>query len=270
MAKLIDFDKKYMTFVAKSVKDLAELKDEELENALNDTVKKWLSTADEDLGGKTPDEYFADLSADELVVNLIAYGDGGMNVPEPLYRRIAETTACAERLISVVRNRNYPEITRGTALRLLVDMNAEGLNALLMDMLLAGGAFSDEAADLLKNAGYEIVEPLLARYDEAGEEAREAILDVLCAYPGIPKTSALLSEHLLSKHEKRALHATYAARLGDESLLAPLLMLYRMSDLSYFDYLEIRNAIEALGGDPGEERQFYGDADFERMREAAE
>ena len=36
--------------------------------------------------------------------------------------------------------------------------------------------------------------------------------------------------------------------------------------LTYFDYIEIRNAIEELGGDAGEERTFYGDPDFEAMR----
>ena len=40
----------------------------------------------------------------------------------------------------------------------------------------------------------------------------------------------------------------------------------QLSDIGYVDYIELRNAIESLGGDPGEERTFYGDPDYEAMR----
>lgn len=267
MAKLIDFDKKYRTFVTGSIRDLSDLKEDELEKTLNDTVRKWLDAPDAELGGRTPDEYFAEMTPEELVNGLAAYGAGGMRVPEPLYRRIAETRECAGPLFEMARDREKGEEARGTALRLLIDMEAEGLAALAVDMLIEGGAPSEEAADWLKGAGREVVEPLLARYGDADENAREAILDALCAHPGVERTAEILAERLISNHEKRALHASYAARLGDEALLQPLMALYGMSDLTYFDYMEVRNAIEALGGEPGEERQFYGDPDFERLRE---
>ena len=37
-------------------------------------------------------------------------------------------------------------------------------------------------------------------------------------------------------------------------------------DLRYLDYIELRDAVEALGGDAGEARSFYGDPDFEALR----
>ena len=55
-------------------------------------------------------------------------------------------------------------------------------------------------------------------------------------------------------------------KLGDCRAIAPLQQLLGLSDLGYMDYIELRNAIEALGGDPGEERTFYGDPDYEAMR----
>ena len=39
-----------------------------------------------------------------------------------------------------------------------------------------------------------------------------------------------------------------------------------MTDLSYLDYIELRSAVEQLGGDPGEERVFNGDPDYETLR----
>ena len=66
--------------------------------------------------------------------------------------------------------------------------------------------------------------------------------------------------------EHRALYASYLAKLGDERALEPLRAMLGMYDIDYLDYLELRNAVEALGGDPGEERSFYGDPTFEALR----
>lgn len=263
MKKLIDFDKKYMAFVARALKDMPALEEEAIEGTLNDLAARWLATRDAELGDRTPDEYFAKMAAPELMENLVGYGEAGMNVPEPLYRRISETDSCVEALARIARNRNLRADTRCTALRLLLDQNADGIFELAVDMLLEG---VEEASDWLKGAGYRVVEPLIAHYHSAEDARREAILDVLCAYPGVPRTAEILADALIVRHEKRALFASFAARLGDEALLKPLKALEKMSDLTYFDYLEIQNAIEALGGEPGPERQFYGDPDFEQLR----
>ena len=55
-------------------------------------------------------------------------------------------------------------------------------------------------------------------------------------------------------------------KLGDPRALETLEKMLKLTDLNYLDYMEIRNAVESLGGDPGEERTFYGDPDYEAMR----
>lgn len=61
---------------------------------------------------------------------------------------------------------------------------------------------------------------------------------------------------------RRGFWASWATERG----IDPLRALLAQSDLSYFEYMEIRNAIEELGGDAGPEREFYGDPDYEYMR----
>ena len=66
-----------------------------------------------------------------------------------------------------------------------------------------------------------------------------------------------LTERLYNDPEHRGYYAMQAEKLGDEALIEPLLRLSQLSDLGYYDYKEIVNSrIEALGGDPGPERQF--------------
>jgi HEAT repeat protein len=266
LAALIDFDREYMRYAALRLKGMGELKDDALEKALNDTMKAWLNERADWLDGMTPDEYFAQMDGERLVEFMADYSDAGMNVPEPLYRRLAARPDSAGALKAVVCDDKMCEQARATALRLLCDMNADGVTDICVRLMATGSELTEMAAAWLLRAGYAAAEKLLAEYDGADDAAQEAMLDVLCYYPGVERTGELLRERLLSDHERRAQHAAMAARLGDPGLIEPLKRLANLSEISYYDYKEIINAIDALGGDHGEERQFYGDPDYELMR----
>ena len=59
--------------------------------------------------------------------------------------------------------------------------------------------------------------------------------------------------------------AAYLGRLGDERALPLLLERAREEGLRYLDYIELRSAIEALGGD-APERDFGEDPEYEALR----
>ena len=65
---------------------------------------------------------------------------------------------------------------------------------------------------------------------------------------------------------EKAVREALIAKFGDPRALELLKELIDLPDVGYVDYIELRNAIETLGGDPGEERTFYGDPDYEAMR----
>lgn len=268
MAELIDFDKQYMRFTAAKLAGKGEIKDDAVERILNDCMREWLDTKADWLGSKTPDGYFADMTPEELAELVRDYSQAGMEVPEPLYRRVAASPKCAPMLDDLARDASLREGTRATALRLRCDMGGTGLAELCSDMMLDTPVIREIAAQWLERAGYAAAGVLLARYDAAEDDAKDAILDVLCGYPGMDRVPELLRVRLMSDHEHRAMHAAMAAKLGDSELIEPLQTLSRLSEISYYDYKEIINAIDALGGDPGDERQFYGDPDYEALRVA--
>lgn len=265
MADLIDFDRKFMEYVAPMIRGMGELPDGALEERMNEAAKAWSAAAADWLGGLSPDEYFAKMQPEDLAEQLRAYAQGGMQVPEPLYRRIAQTPECADALARMARDADLRCEARASALRLLCDRNARGLPELCADMLPEGGDLAEIAADWLGRAGKDAVEPLFDRYDAADAQARAVILDVLSRYPGDARVTELIAERLRNDHERRALYAALAERLGDASLIGVLTQLAGLSELSYFDYMEIANAIEALGGEIGEARAFYGDPDYETL-----
>lgn len=268
MAALIDFDKQYMLFAAGKLRGREEIKDDELTQALNSAMREWLSTKADYLGGKTPDEYFADMDAQSLVDLLAEYCVAKMNVPEPLYGRISGEAACIPMLKALTTDGAACAAARATALRLLCDMNADGLAEICAAALLNDAESAETAGEWLKNAGYQVVDVLKRYYAQADYEGKAAILDVLACYPGVDGTANMLIERLYNDRDRRAMYANMAGRLGDERLLEPLIRLSQLTDMEYFDYKEIVNAIEMLGGDPGMEREFYGDPDYEALRVA--
>ena len=268
MAALIDFDKEYMKFAAVRLRGKTDIKDEELTQLLNDTMREWLNTKAECLGGKTPDEYFAQMSPEALVSLMAEYCKAGMSVPEPLYSRIAAEKDTAPILGALANDADANVDARATALRLICDMNADCALEVCACALTSGGEAGEIAADWLKTVGYQAVELLSANYDSADNAGKALILDVLCSYPGIAATADKLIERLYNDRDRRAYYAIQAGRLGDERLLDPLMRLSQLTDMEYYDYKEIVNAIDALGGDPGEIREFYGDPDYEALRVA--
>ena len=266
MASLIDFDREYMKFAAVRLQGKTEFKDNELEELLNAAMREWLASPLEVLGGKTPDGYFAEMQPEELTEIMAAYRASKMDVPEPLYRCIAGEKACAAYLKDMIEDDGANEAARATALRLVCDMEADETDAICVNALAYGGEISEIAADRLKAAGYHIVEMLESIYEAAGSDVKAIVLDVLSNYPGIDSTADKMIERLYNDRDRRAYYAILAGKLGDERLLEPLVRLSQLTDMEYYDYKEIINAIDALGGDPGDVREFYGDPDFEALR----
>ena len=72
---------------------------------------------------------------------------------------------------------------------------------------------------------------------------------------------------MYKRQEQRAFAARLLGRYGDARAIEPLKALISMSDITYYEYMELRNAVEALGGEIEHEREFYGDPDYEYLRD---
>lgn len=119
--------------------------------------------------------------------------------------------------------------------------------------------------DSLKENPDGVRETLLELFEDASEHVKMAIAEILSCGGKDERVYQLLVE-LFASGDNLALYASYLARYGDERC-AP--MLYRaLSSASYADYIEIRNAIESLGGIVDEERDFSSDPEFIYIKEA--
>ncbi|MBE0600801.1 MAG: hypothetical protein IH607_03375, partial [Firmicutes bacterium] len=107
----------------------------------------------------------------------------------------------------------------------------------------------DAALESLSLMGDKVQGPAKIAFAAADDAGKEALLDIL-ARPGADNAVVRFAiDRFKTQSGKRALYAGYLGKLDDERALEPLLAAAEAGDTSYIDFIEIRNAIERLGGD---------------------
>ena len=274
MYEILDFDanfgaysEKWMELNKKRFKNI-----EQMEDAMPDVYMHWLNSPAAFLQGEAPGLYFQKFdNAAELVKWLEAYEDAGVPVPDPLMERIADLgERSVSPLMRAAADAGRDAQVRVTALNLLKEIETDGapleMCLAIIDSREADDEVADVAAELLQTLGEECVPPILARINEVTDEARETYLDVLCNFPGDERIFPPLMEAFETHPDKRALYASYLGKLGDSRAVETLKETLTDPELNYLDYLEIRNAVEMLGGTVEIDREFAGDPYYEALK----
>ena len=92
---------------------------------------------------------------------------------------------------------------------------------------------------------------------------------MLSHFPGNEQIFKLAMRLFEERKEKRALFAGYLAKLGDDRALPALIQAAEAPDLPYLTFIEIRNAIDELGG-VCPEREYEDDPEYEALRRLEE
>ena len=270
--KLYDFDAKFYDYVRVQMALQPAIKEDEIEEKYNQMMESWLNAPAQWLDGVKPIDYFKRYEDPKDLLKLLEeYMKRDMGLPEPLYSRIVEVgKPCEAGLARIVGDPHRKESLRATAIALLRDMESQAALDHYIDLICNSEDEEDELAELacdaLNDMELDLTDRLMERYDDAAIEAKRMILELCVNGGGGQRVYDLLLDGLRRDHDYRGLYAMLLADVGDERAIEPLRDALQLSDLEYLDYISIREAIEALGGDPGELRDFNGDPDFEALR----
>jgi hypothetical protein len=272
--KPIDFDRAFADYA--HLWAHGRMKEEKnpdaIEAELPDLYRKWIDLPADFLGGASPAAFFGRYHEPGALIDLMrTYHQHRIAPPDLLLERLSELgESAAEPLTALAAGEDEPLELRMTALNLLIEIESDRPLELclgLIDRRAGDDELADIAAELLMALGRRAVAPMLQRLDGASDAALDTYLDLLCNFPGDERIYTYTAERFLRLEGRRALYATYLARLGDERALEPLRQVFSLSDLGYLDYLEVRNAIEALGGEaPAGDRTFDGDPAYESLK----
>ena len=273
--KCINFDRAFERYMAEWMKENSEKYKDDMdviEDMMPDVYLEFLKKPADFLDGIAPQDYFEQFDNADMLVNwLCDYIAQGVPVPDLLLERVTALGDPAEKsLLALVARDDLPEETQMTAISLLREMESKAPMQRYIDYIASLEEPSDKGdlcAEALMSMGESVVEPILAALSGAGQTGRDIFADVLSNYPGDERIYELMIERFVTRDERRALFASYLAKLGDERAIPMLKEAAQNPDINYLDYVEVVNAIEALGGERPPEREFSGDPYYESLRQ---
>ena len=273
--KCINFDRAFERYMAEWMKENSEKYKDDMdviEDMMPDVYLEFLKKPADFLDGVAPQDYFEQFDNADMLVNwLCDYIAQGVAVPDLLLERVTELGDPAEKsLLALIARDDLPEETQMTAISLLREMESKAPMQRYIDFIASLEEPSDKGdlcAEALMNMGESVVEPILAALSGAGQTGRDIFADVLSNYPGDERIYELMIERFVTRDERRALFASYLAKLGDERAIPMLKEAAQSPDINYLDYVEVVNAIEALGGERPPEREFAGDPYYESLKQ---
>ena len=271
--KCIDFDKAFSQFAMQWFREHAkEYKNyDEMEAAMPDVYARFLDTPADFLAHEKPGEYFEGWDDAKLLIDWMEdYFKQRVPVPDMLLNRIVKLGENAEkRLYALLQKERAPREARMTAVSLLDEMESTLPMQLYISWQLRRGEedeLCDAACESLARMGEEAIDPMLAFLQDANDAGKEALCSVLSYYP---ETGEKVLPELLRLIRLPGAHiavlAGYLGRLGDEGALETLIDLALEEDVSYLNYIELRSAIEQLGGDAPERSFDERDPEYEAM-----
>ena len=262
--KLIDFDG---MFDEKLTQFMEENKNKYTERQWEDLIARLYKKFGDTYVAKvkcTPKEYYAKMSSVELMQTLCAHLQEDVPVPEFLCVEI-ENRGAVETLLPLLSQKDTVAITYAVNL-IGEDKRAfERYFALLLDEETDSEVQSD-LVDIFKRHADEVKEKALQAYQEG--KGKESMLEILSR---VKQREERVYEVLLRAFlsgEETPMHASYLAAYGDERALPHLMKKIEDKGIGFVEFQELKYAIEALGGEYDEPRDFSNDKDYLAVEEA--
>lgn len=257
----MDFDKLFEDYLARWCKAHEDEFDsvEDMEDMIPEIYEEWADSPSDQIGGVAPREFFENItSADELVNMLIGTSAEDQNPCSLLLDRIAEVPECANELNKILKG-NYGVQQKMIAVNLISEMNAPHPLELYVSWISSkevDSELKEIAIEILCDNADAAADMLFPLIGGADTELKTYIAEILCNAEKDERTYALLTE-LFETGDNIPLYAGYIGKYGDERSAA---MLYKaLDDCNYLEFIEIKNAIERLGGVVDDEMRDFSD-----------
>lgn len=269
--QLIDFDSRFADYLRVWIdahEDEFETADD-MEERVPDVYQAFLDTPAEWLEGVKPGEYFDRFySADELVRLLNLYIDRHISVPDMLMNRLVEMGHDAEEsLMALLDDEGTGNEKKMLAVTLLRELDS----LLPMERYIAWqyeredeDELCDNAMESLEAMGEKACDAMLEALEGASLAGKEALLGALSRFPGDDRILEGLLRLIEARPDRLAILAACLGRLGDARALPALNQLAEDEGIRYLDFIELRSAIEELGGE-APMREFFDDPEYEAL-----
>ena len=122
-----------------------------------------------------------------------------------------------------------------------------------------------KAYEYLLEDGEPVVDEMVERFAVSEGETGKMLIEILAEYKGNPAVYMGLVSYLY-RGEDVALYARLLGKYGDERAIDVLKSFAEEYDLDYNEYMEVRNAVEELGGYFEDDRDFSDDPFYRYLK----
>lgn len=266
MNKMIDIDSYFEKYLREYIKkNTGKYTEEEWESKIPELYEEFSNTPLEVLDNKTPNTYFLGVDGVTLVNLLVSYLQSNISVPDYLCEAIISSTDSEKSLISLLNTDNDEVLMY--ALNLLSDMDSVLCLNHLVEFILDGGTsvgVKDVSAEMLARHPEKVKDKLVSLYNDSGEEEKEYFTDILSRCQKDDRVFEILVDAFASHTDNYAYYSSLLARYGDERAL-PLLYEAIETNVDYAEFSEIKFAIETLGGEYLQQRDFSKDKIYKKI-----
>lgn len=255
-----DFDKLFENFADKYYNEHADEYEspDDFARDLDKIYHEWATSPQDVIGGISPAEFFTKIPTDELIDILKGACAGDGNPSSLLFDRIATEPSLLEALSDLSLDSDDEKLLNVT-LSLINELGGAD-NDFYLSMIEReiDPSVKEQCIDVLCDRADELCDELLARAEKTDDVGMiELYLEPLTyCEPGNDKILDLL-QMMLAMDPNTAYVAGLIARYGDERAAS---MLYPLLDTcDYAAFIEIRNAIEQLGGSVDDNYRDFSD-----------
>ena len=255
--------------------------EDKMDEIFADMVEKWFDMPKKWLGGKTPNEYFEDIGDAQMYVTLlIEYKKADVDCPDALIKCITDRgEETYPLLLNIIHANESEDMTaaqlediQAACIALVEEMGephpSDRYIELLRDRTEESDLLDAIAAVMETEQDKALLGKLKDAYLVSSGAGKEVLLEIMSYFYRDDGVYAILACEFEEGGADKASLARCFGRLGDERAIPMLEKELKSEELDYYLYRSLREAIEELGGDEVEDREFYEDRDYDAVAAA--
>lgn len=268
MIKIIDIDKLFSDYISDYVySNLGKVSPEEIENQMPVLYAEFGSKPLKELDGKTPETYYLDFTADQLIECLNAHLEKGVEVSDFLCEAITQNPNSASAILTALDEFNGEQFIM-YALNILSEIDCTPALKRITEFIIwdYSEPIRELATEILYPYADAVKEELLSQVKDVDDTRRTLFAEILSHASHDDRVFDLLIEEFVKNQDNIPLHAGFLAKYGDDRALPFLKTAIENDKINYHDFEELRFAIEVLGGEYTEERDFSSDKTYKKIK----
>lgn len=271
--KFENLDKLFELYVQEAVRKNKEKysSHEALEDDLGMLFNRFENVRIKTLDGKTPKEYAAELREDGEIFDYVSKClENNIEVTDTICDEVVRAEGATEYLNGLLYENNKD--AKLLAALLLKEIDDEEVEDIFISVLT-----NDEMPDEVKTVAFEylsdgddcVSEKILEIINSVPEKNQGILVEVLSNFKGRKDVFYWLVT-MLQRAEDVPTYAGLLGRYGDAAAIDILKSFASEVDINYVEFVEIRNAVEELGGEMTEEKDFSDDPYYKYINHIGE